>query len=36
VGAAVANAVYILTGQRVRELPLKNYRFTAAPAERVA
>jgi isoquinoline 1-oxidoreductase beta subunit len=36
VGAAVANAVYILTGQRVRELPLKNYRFTAAPVERVA
>ena len=36
VAAAVANAVYILTGQRVRELPLKNYRFTAAPVERVA
>jgi CO/xanthine dehydrogenase Mo-binding subunit len=29
----VANAVYILTGQRVRELPLKNYRFTAVPRE---
>ncbi len=36
VAAAVANAVYILTGQRVRELPLKNYRFTAAPVERLA
>ncbi len=34
IAAAVANAVYILTGQRVRELPLKNYRFTAAPSER--
>ena len=33
VAAAVANAVYILTGQRVRELPLKNYRFTAVPVE---
>lgn len=33
IAAAVANAVYILTGQRVRELPLKNYRFTAAPVE---
>jgi isoquinoline 1-oxidoreductase beta subunit len=36
VAAAVANAVYILTGQRVRELPLKNYRFTAAPVEQNA
>ena len=36
VAAAVANAVYILTGQRVRELPLKNYRFTSTPAERSA
>lgn len=35
IAAAVANAVYILTGQRVRELPLKNYRFTAVPTERV-
>ncbi|MGB4247897.1 MAG: molybdopterin cofactor-binding domain-containing protein, partial [Pseudohongiellaceae bacterium] len=35
VAAAVANAVYILTGQRVRELPLKNYRFTAVPTENV-
>ncbi len=34
IAAAVANALYILTGQRVRELPLKNYRFTAAPSER--
>ncbi len=33
IAAAVANAVYILTGQRVRELPLKNYRFTAVPNE---
>lgn len=33
IAAAVANAVYILTGQRIRELPLKNYRFTAAPSE---
>ena len=33
VAAAVANAVYILTGQRVRELPFKNYRFTSAPVE---
>jgi isoquinoline 1-oxidoreductase beta subunit len=33
IAAAVANAVYILTGQRVRELPLKNYRFTAVPRE---
>jgi len=35
IAAAVANAVYILTGQRIRELPLKNYRFTAAPSENV-
>lgn len=35
IAAAVANAVYILTGQRVRELPLKNYRFNAAPTESV-
>lgn len=35
IAAAVANAVYILTGQRVRELPLKNYRFTAVPTENV-
>lgn len=33
IAAAVANAVYILTGQRVRELPLKNYRFTSVPNE---
>lgn len=33
IAAAVANAVYILTGQRVRELPLKNYRFTSVPSE---
>lgn len=36
VAAAVANAIYILTGQRIRELPLKNYRFTVAPLERTA
>ncbi len=36
VAAAVANAVYVLTGQRIRELPLKNYRFTANPVESVA
>ncbi len=36
IAAAVANAVYILTGQRVRELPLKNYRFTPTPTERSA
>lgn len=36
IAAAVANAVYILTGQRVRELPLKNYRFTAVPNESAA
>ncbi|MDP2142014.1 MAG: xanthine dehydrogenase family protein molybdopterin-binding subunit [Gammaproteobacteria bacterium] len=35
IAAAVANAVYILTGQRVRELPLKNYRFAAVPTENV-
>ncbi len=35
IAAAVANAAYILTGQRVRELPMKNYRFTAVPTERV-
>jgi isoquinoline 1-oxidoreductase beta subunit len=33
VAAAVANAVYILTGQRIRELPFKNYRFLANPIE---
>ncbi len=33
VAAAVANAVYILTGQRIRELPLRNYRFTPDPVE---
>jgi isoquinoline 1-oxidoreductase beta subunit len=33
VAAAVANAVYILTGQRIRELPFKNYRFPANPIE---
>ena len=33
VAAAVANAVYSLTGQRIRELPFKNYRFPANPIE---
>ena len=28
VAAAVTNAIYILTGQRVRELPLKNHDFS--------
>ena len=31
--AAVSNAVYILTGQRVRQLPLKNYRFSTNTPE---
>ena len=26
--AAVTNAIYILTGQRVRELPIKNHDFS--------
>jgi isoquinoline 1-oxidoreductase beta subunit len=26
--AAVSNGLYILTGQRVRELPLKNHDFS--------
>jgi isoquinoline 1-oxidoreductase beta subunit len=34
IAAAVTNALYALTGQRVRELPLKNYRFLPAPVER--
>lgn len=33
IAAAVSNAVYALTGQRVRELPLSNYRFTQPPEE---
>lgn len=33
IAAAVGNAIYALTGQRVRELPLKNYRFLPAPVE---
>lgn len=33
IAAAVSNAIYALTGQRVRELPLKNYRFLPAPVE---
>lgn len=34
ISAAVSNALYALTGQRVRELPLKNYRFLPPPVER--
>jgi isoquinoline 1-oxidoreductase beta subunit len=33
IAAAVTNALYALTGQRVRELPLKELRFTAPPQE---
>jgi isoquinoline 1-oxidoreductase subunit beta len=33
ISAAVTNAIYALTGQRVRELPLKHYRFLPTPAE---
>lgn len=33
ISAAVTNALYALTGQRVRELPLKNYRFLPPPTE---
>jgi isoquinoline 1-oxidoreductase subunit beta len=33
ISAAVTNAIYALTGQRVRELPLKNYRFLPPPTE---
>lgn len=33
ISAAVTNALYALTGQRVRELPLKNYRFLPPPRE---
>ncbi|HLT64255.1 MAG TPA: molybdopterin cofactor-binding domain-containing protein, partial [Pseudohongiella sp.] len=36
IAAAVGNALYALTGQRVRELPLKNYRFLPPPVERGA
>lgn len=36
ISAAVSNALYALTGQRVRELPLKNYRFLPPPMERGA
>ena len=30
IAAAVANGIYILTGQRVRELPIKNHDFSRA------
>ena len=30
IAAAVTNAIYILTGQRVRELPIKNHDFSRA------
>lgn len=33
ISAAVTNAIYALTGQRVRELPLKHYRFLPPPTE---
>ena len=33
IAAAVANALYALTGQRIRELPLRHYRFTPVPTE---
>jgi isoquinoline 1-oxidoreductase subunit beta len=33
IAAAVGNAIYALTGQRVRELPLKHYRFLPPPVE---
>ncbi|MDP2128631.1 MAG: molybdopterin-dependent oxidoreductase [Pseudohongiella sp.] len=36
ISAAVSNALYALTGQRIRELPLKNYRFLPPPVERGA
>jgi isoquinoline 1-oxidoreductase beta subunit len=36
ISAAVSNALYALTGQRVRELPLKNYQFLPPPVERGA
>lgn len=33
IAAAVTNALYALTGQRIRDLPLKHYRFTPVPVE---
>jgi isoquinoline 1-oxidoreductase beta subunit len=36
ISAAVSNALFALTGQRIRELPLKNYRFLPPPVERGA
>lgn len=33
IAAAVTNALYALTGQRIRELPLRHYRFTPVPTE---
>lgn len=36
IAAAVSNAIYILTGQRVRELPIKNHDFSqSTPVARV-
>ncbi|WP_237132081.1 xanthine dehydrogenase family protein molybdopterin-binding subunit [Pseudohongiella sp. O18] len=36
IAAAVTNALYALTGQRVRELPLRHYQFLPTPEERGA